>query len=268
MLADEIRFGMLCAHPNLVATHGSTQIRGHTFAVLEYVEGTDLARLRDALLVRGERFTRADAVHIACELCKGLDHLHHIKDKNGRALGMVHRDVTPPNVLLGIDGAVKLCDFGLLKADAARTRTEPGLIKGKFSYLAPEVVNGKPADPRVDLFSVGILLWEMLAMRRLFHAKTDYDTVQLVAKAEIPPLAQHAADPDPVLEEIIRKALARDPDHRYRSAEDMYRALFAYADWQELQSDIATLVTRTVDRASGERPITPAPPPAPPRRRS
>ncbi len=244
MLADEIRFGLLCQHPNVVATLGSVQIRGQTFAVLEYVDGLDLARLRNELSARGERFTRAQAVHIACEICKGLEHIHRLKDASGRPLGAVHRDVTPPNVLLGRDGAVKLCDFGLIKFDAERTLTEPGLIKGKFSYLAPETVIGQVPDPRADLFSVGILLWEMLAMRRLFNGSTDYDTIQLVQQADIPPLAELGADVDDVLEGIVRKALARAREDRYRSAEALFNALFAYADWQELSCDLGAIVAR------------------------
>ena len=121
---------------------------------------------------------------------------------------------------------------------ASARLTEPGLIKGKFSYLAPETVLGQPPDPRADLFSVGILLWEMLSMQRLFNASTDYDTFQLVQQAEIPALARYGADADEVLEGIVRKALARSPDERYRSAEALFNALFAYADWQELSCDL------------------------------
>lgn len=254
MLADEIRFGLLCKHPNVVATLGSVQIRGQTFAVLEYVDGIDLARLRNVLLARGERFSRAQAVHIACELCKGLEHIHRLTDAGDKPLGAVHRDVTPPNVLLGIDGAVKLCDFGLVKFDGERTFTEPGLIKGKFSYLAPETVLGQRPDPRADLFSVGILLWEMLAMQRLFNGPTDYDTIQLVQQADIPALARFGSDADDVLESIVRKALARSPDDRYRSAEALFNALFAYADWQELSCDLGSGVRAA--QAAAEGPAT------------
>jgi serine/threonine protein kinase len=258
MLADEIRFGLLCKHPNVVATLGSVQIRNQTFAVLEYVDGLDLAHLRAALLTRGERFTRAQAVHIACELCKGLEHIHRLTNASNRPLGAVHRDVTPPNVLLGVDGAVKLCDFGLIKFDGERTLTEPGLIKGKFSYLAPETVLGHPPDPRADLFSVGILLWEMLTMQRLFNGSTDYDTIQLVQQAEVPALARFGADCDEVLEGIVRKALARVPDDRYRSAEALFNALFAYADWQELSCDLGSTIK--TEKAAAEALATPSAP--------
>ncbi len=242
MLADEIQLGRMCAHPNIVATLDAGERDGLPYAVLEHVDGLDLARMRAALLARGERFTRAAAVHVCMELCQGLRYLHGLQDASGAPLRVVHRDVTPPNVLLGVDGSVKLCDFGFAKSRAQRTLTEPGLIKGKFSYLSPEAALEKPVDQRADLYAVGIMLWEMLTMRRLFHAKTDYETFKLVQKAEVPALAACDGDADEVLAEIVTKALARDPGERYQSAEALFNALAAYADWQELQCDLGALV--------------------------
>jgi serine/threonine-protein kinase len=242
MLADEIRLGLLCSHPNLVTTLASGQSDGQPCAVLEYVDGLDLARLRAALLARDERFTRAQAVHVCMEICKGLAYLHALADDGGLPLAVVHRDVTPPNVLLGVDGAIKLCDFGFAKSTSQRTFTDPGVIKGKFSYLSPEAALEQPVDLRADLFAVGIMLWEMLTMHRLFHAKTDYETFKLIQKAEIPPLASFYPDVDPVLEEIVNKCLARDPNGRFQSADALFNALAAYADWQELSCDLGPLV--------------------------
>jgi serine/threonine-protein kinase len=139
---------------------------------------------------------------------------------------------------------VKLCDLGFAKSKLQRTITVPGLIKGKFSYLSPEAVSERPIDLRADVFAVGIMLWEMLATRRLFHADTDYDTVKLVQQAQVPSLLSVGGDADEVLDEIVRKSLARDPDERFRSATAMHDALFAYADWQELSLDLSSVVQR------------------------
>jgi serine/threonine-protein kinase len=254
MFVDEIRLGRLCSHPNLVATLDSGQADDQPYAILEYVEGLDIVRVREALLARGERFTRAHAVQICMGICKGLAFLHALTDASGTPLRVVHRDVTPPNVLLGIEGSVKLCDFGLARSGLQRTLTDAGLIKGKFSYLSPEAALDQPIDQRADLFAVGIMLWEMLTMRRLFHAPTDYETFKLVQQAEIPTLASFDADADSVLEEIVTKSLARDPERRFRSADALYNALAAYADWQDLSCDLGELVRKLKPEQKGASP--------------
>jgi len=269
MLRDEVELGLRCRHPNVVATLEATLFEGRPCAVLEHVDGPDLAALRAELSRRGERIAKADAVAIAIELCQALRYLHGLCDDSGASLGIIHRDVTPPNVLLGTDGAVKLCDLGFARCTLQRTRTEPGLVKGKFSYLSPEAAHGRPVDVRADVFAIGIMLWEMLSMQRLFNAATDYETVQRVREARIPPLAPLCEEVDEVLEEIVQRALSADPAARYPTAEALYNALAAYADWQELGADIAGLVARarldptaqTVEREVARRGL-----PAPPRR--
>ncbi len=245
LFADEIRLGRLCSHPNLVATLDAGEQDGQPFAVLELVEGRSLLRVREALRAKGDRFTRAQAVQIAMELCKGLAYLHALKDASGHELGVVHRDVTPPNVLLGRDGCVKLCDLGFAKWAEQTERTEPGVIKGKFSYLSPEAALEQPIDQRADCYGVGIMLWEMLTMHRLFDAPTDYETFKLAQRAWIPALSPRGADADEVLEEIVMKSLARRPEDRFKSAAAMHDALAAYADWQELRCDLSALVKRS-----------------------
>ena len=242
MLVDEMHLGLLCTHPNLVATLDSGYDDGYPYIVMEHVDGLDLVQARNAMVAAGRRFSRAQAVFIAMEICKGLAHLHELTDKAGTPLAVVHRDVTPPNVLLGVDGSVKLCDFGFVRSRMQRTKTDPGLIKGKFSYLAPELTMEQPIDHRADLFAVGIMLWEMLSMRRLFHGKTDFDTFKLVQQASIPSLASTDADIDSVLDEIVARMLAKDPSARYQTASALYNALAAYADWQELEYDSGKLV--------------------------
>jgi eukaryotic-like serine/threonine-protein kinase len=244
MLADEIRLGLLCSHEHLVNTLDAGEGEDGPFAVLEYVEGIDLSRLTAAMVSRGERFTRAHAVLVCMAMCKGLSYLHTLTDASGAAMGVIHRDVTPPNVLLGVHGEVKLCDFGFAKWKSQVTLTEPGLIKGKFGYMSPEAALGHAVDVRADVFAVGIVLWEMLTMTRLFRAETDYETIKLVQSAVIPPLRSRGADVDAdgVLQEIVTKALARDPSQRYPTAAALHDALAVYADWQELACDLGGLV--------------------------
>ena len=241
MLRDEARLGARVAHPNLVETLAWGEVDDEPFIVLEYVEGVDLATLHSTLGNLGQRFSVADALHIAMELCQGLHHLHTLRGENGERLGVVHRDVTPPNVLLSVHGAVKLCDFGFVKSKRQRTRTDPGVIKGKFSYLSPEVARGEVADPRADVFAVGVLLWEMLAMRRLFHGKTDYETVKMIQDARPQPLSPLHPDVDDVLETTVQRALAADREERFPTAEALGQSLAAYADWQELSADLGPL---------------------------
>lgn len=262
MLNDEIELGRRCAHRNLVATLDVGEANGERFLVMEYVEGVDLASFKRWLAAHGRRFTRADAVEVAMQLCTALSYLHNLKGDAGDVLEVVHRDVTPPNVLLGLDGVVKLCDFGFTKSTLQRTLTEPGLIKGKFSYLSPEAAHGDKVDARADVFAVGILLWEMLSMKRLFHAATDYETVQLVQKTEVPAIESLADEAGKVLAEIVARALAHEREARFQTAEELYNSLAAYADWQELESDLRPQLARAyAEMPKGHNPSIPPPPP-------
>ena len=245
MFDDEIRLGRLCVHPNLVATLDQGERDGQPFAVLELVEGTSLSSVWETLRAKGERFTRAQAVQISMELCKGLAYLHALKDADGKDLRVVHRDVTPPNVLLGHDGCVKLCDLGFADWALQTAHTEPGVIKGKFSYLSPEAALEQAIDQRADGYGIGIMLWEMLTMQRLFDAPTDYETFKLAQRAWIPALTPRGGDADEVLEQIVMKTLARRPEDRFKSADALHDALAAYADWQELSCDLSALVKRS-----------------------
>lgn len=261
MLKDEIRLGLACHHPNVIATLDSFEQDGRLHAVLEYVEGLDLATVTRALRRGGAGFSRGDAVAICMELCRGLSHLHHLTHE-GAPVDVVHRDVTPPNVLLGLRGEVKLCDFGFAKSKMQRTLTAPGLIKGKFSYLSPEAAHGHDVDARADVFAVGVLLWEMLTMERLFHAATDYETVLRVREAHVPALRSYLGelDDEGALQSIVTRALAREPDARFQSAEALYNALAAYADWQELRSNVGALTSRAAELRDAAPSLPPVPP--------
>ena len=176
-----------------------------------------------------------------------------IHPETGERLGIVHRDVSPANVLISRNGEIKLADFGLAKAASQVESTDPGVVKGKMSYLSPEAARGENVDQRADIFSVGILLYEMLTGKRLFYGDTDYQTVELVRNAKIPPIATQNPEVEPEFEEICRKALARRTEDRFQTATDLQDALAHYLfsrGLKMIQRDIARTGSR-LHRGSG-----------------
>jgi serine/threonine-protein kinase len=180
------------------------------------------------------------------ECCKALNYAHFLEHpETNEPLNIVHRDISPPNILLSKNGEVKLVDFGLAKANSQIESTDPGVVKGKFSYLSPEAASGLDVDHRADVFAVGIILWELLTGRRLFYGETDYQTVELVRQARVPSLAALNPQIEPELENIVRTALAKDPADRYQNAADLGDALAQYLFSRRMKvtsRDIAALV--------------------------
>src|SRR6266436_901078 len=172
----------------------------------------------------------AHTLYILMEVCKGLQYAHDTSDpETGRELGIVHRDISPPNILVSKRGEVKLVDFGLAKATSQLESTDPGVVKGKFSYLSPEAASGKEVDRRADIFAVGILLYELLTGKRLFYGETDYQTVELVRNAKIPPIKPQNPQVEPELEDIVRKTLAKRKEDRFQTPTDLQDALAQYS---------------------------------------
>lgn len=221
MFLDEARLAMHLNHANIVQVFDVGRAQGTYFIVMELVEGRNLRRIFQRLSEVGQRFPVHVAVFVISEALKGLAHAHERRDSDGNILGIVHRDVSPPNLLISHSGEVKLTDFGLAKAMTQVEMTDPGIVKGKFSYLSPEALDGRSVDFRADIFSIGIILWELLANRRLFLGKTEIETAQLVEKAEVPSLTLLNEEVPEELDQMVRKALARDPRRRYHSAQEM-----------------------------------------------
>lgn len=249
MFLDEARLSLFLNHANVVHTFDIGVADDAYFIVMEWVEGVNLRRVIDVARARDFAVPREQAAFIAGEMCKGLSHAHRRCDPSGQPLHIVHRDINPPNVLLSRDGEVKLVDFGLAKAASQLSRTDPGVVKGKFRYLSPEGARGETVDARADIFSAGVVLWELLTGRDLFSGDTDLATVALVRKAEVPSLT--AIDPaiEPELEAIVCKALAVDANDRYQSAEAFSHALARYLVNHRLlvtSFDIALLVQRVM----------------------
>src|SRR5688500_12099745 len=226
MFLDEAKLSLFLQHANIVQVFDIAQTQNSYFLVMEYVDGCNLKALSDRLKQRGRRVELPQAIYVMVEACKALSYAHHAENpETNEPLHIVHRDISPPNILLSKMGEVKLVDFGLAKANSQIESTDPGVVKGKFSYLSPEAASGLDVDHRADVFAVGIILWEMFTGRRLFYGDTDYQTVELVRQARVPSIVAISPEVHPELEAVVRKALARDPDDRYPSAADLGDAL-------------------------------------------
>ena len=221
MFLDEARLSAQLTHSNCVQVFDIGVGDNAFFIVMEFVDGANLKSVIEALRKAGKEFPVECAVYIALEICKGLSYAHELTDQQGVPLHIVHRDISPPNVLITKFGEVKIVDFGLAKANSQLEKSEPGIIKGKFSYLSPEAAMGQDVDARTDVFAVGIMLWELLAGQRLFLGDTDFQTVKKVQAAQVPSISGINRHVPAELERIINKSLARDPTQRYGTARDL-----------------------------------------------
>ncbi|MCS6799252.1 MAG: protein kinase [Myxococcota bacterium] len=225
MFLDEARLAARIRHPNVVPTLDISDTEGAGyFIVMEYVEGDHLGALLRELAVRDERLPVPVAVRIVLDALAGLGAAHALCDENGQPLNLVHRDVSPHNVIVGVDGVARLVDFGVAKAEVRLSSTREGQFKGKLSYMAPEHASTGFADQRSDLFSAGVVLWEALTGRRLFRAENNAHTLNKILKEPIPlpssvDPALHPFDP------VLARALARPPEARFQSAEAFGEAL-------------------------------------------
>ena len=229
MFLDEARLSLHFNHANVVSVFDLGKSDETYFIVMEYVQGTTLKRLLEFLQERGRKVPLPLVLWILNETLKGLDYAHNLPDpETAEALHIVHRDISPPNLLISWNGEVKLTDFGLAKATSQLESTDPGVVKGKFSYLSPEAAHGKAVDGRTDVFAVGILAYEMLTMKRLFLGETDYQTVEMVRAAKVPSIRAQNPEVPAELEKIILKSLARDENQRYMTAADFADDLLGF----------------------------------------
>jgi serine/threonine protein kinase len=233
MFLDEARLSAQLSHSNCVQVFDIGVGDNAFFIVMEFVDGANLKAIIEHIKKHGRDFPVEAAVYIALEICKGLAYAHELTDPNGVPLYIVHRDMSPPNVLVTKHGEIKIVDFGLAKANSQLEKSEPGIIKGKFSYLSPEAAMGQDVDARTDVFAVGIILWELLAGQRLFLGDTDFQTVKKVQAAQVPSITAINKKVPPELERIIVRALARDPGQRYPTARslgvELSKFMFRYA---------------------------------------
>lgn len=249
MFLDEARLSAHLSHSNCVQVFDIGVGDNTYFIVMEYVDGCDLKAVIETARKSGRGIPIEVASLICVRICEGLAYAHELRDGKGNNLGIVHRDMSPPNVLITRHGEVKIVDFGLAKAHSQLEKSEPGIIKGKFSYLSPEAALGQPIDARTDVFAVGIILWELLAGRRLFLGETDLETVRQVQSARVPPIRQFNPSATPEFEQVLARALARDPAERYATARDLgadLNALLFHFGRAVSSFDIAALVQPVV----------------------
>ncbi|MGM0595416.1 MAG: serine/threonine protein kinase [Myxococcota bacterium] len=232
MFLDEARLAMNLSHANLVQTFDVTRIKDSYCIVMEFIEGSSLKAVMNFMKKKNKTLPIGTAIYIVMEAAKGLGYAHNAKDANGQPLKLIHRDVSPPNILISKEGEIKVADFGLAKAALQVETTEPGIIKGKFSYLSPEIIMGIEIDKRADIFSLGIVLFELLTGRRLFYGENDLETVKLVEKAHIPRVTALNPEVPPALERALFRALKRDRNKRYQETaefiDDLNSVLFTY----------------------------------------
>ncbi len=254
MFVDEARLAAAIHHHNVVQVHDIGTERGEYFFTMEYVHGEDL---RAILFHAAQTKTRVPLEHVVTIIsaaAAGLHHAHELRGPDRKPLNIVHRDVSPANILVGYDGGVKVADFGIAKAAMRTTETQSGVLKGKVAYMSPEQCLGEAIDRRSDIFGLGIVLYELATVRRLFKGTNDFITMSMISGAPIPLPSTKWPEIPPGLEAIIMKALARDPAERYQTALEMRGALEQFAKQASLGASTSALGDWLVQHL-GERPL-------------
>ena len=229
MFLEEGRLSARLNHPNVVQTNEVGFDGKHYFLEMEYLEGQALSALTRRAAASGG-LPIPTAVYVLAQTLAGLHYAHELRDHDGNALRVVHRDVSPHNVFVTYDGQVKVLDFGIAKAAGSSTETKTGFVKGKVTYMAPEQVARKALDRRVDVFGVGVMLWEAIARGRMWGDLDDFEIFLKLRSETIPSPRSVRPDVPDRLEAICMRALARDPNERYATAAEMQHALEEWLD--------------------------------------
>ena len=226
MFADEAKLAAQLNHPNIIHIYDLGKIQaGGYFIAMEHVDGRDLRSIEDSSHAHSVQLPVSLAIYIASKVASALDYAHRRRDAEGHELNIVHRDVSPQNILISYEGDIKLCDFGIAKAASKAGKTQSGALKGKIQYMSPEQAWGRPIDRRSDLFSLGVVLHELLTGERLFRGDTDITVLEKVRSAEVLPPSRMNPEVPTNLDAVVLKALAKDPDARYANASDLLRDL-------------------------------------------
>ncbi len=226
MFFDEARLMMRLNHPGICHIYEFGEEEGSYFLAMEWIDGVPLGKLIRYARKRGG-IPVPIAVKIIAQVAEALHHAHRAKDDDGEVMGIVHRDVSPQNIMIAYDGAVKLIDFGIAKTNIQHTKTQIGQVKGKFAYMAPEQCKGEDIDARTDVFALAICLYEALTGRALYHRKTEYETMRAVVEKPVPSIRKYLPEHED-LDKVTRKALAKKPDNRYQTAGELQVALYRW----------------------------------------
>ncbi|HLU68590.1 MAG TPA: serine/threonine-protein kinase [Kofleriaceae bacterium] len=229
MFLDEARIAATLQHPNVVQIYDAQQVGGEHFIAMEYLDGADLLTLRRILAERRQGLPIQHSVYIASAVAAGLHYAHEKVGLDGKPLAIVHRDVTPQNILITRDGGIKLVDFGIAKATNRMSSTGYGTLKGKLAYMSPEQCRSEPVDRRSDIYSLGIVLFELTTGRRLYRGLSEYEILRQVVEGEVPAPSTVLPGYPPDLEQILLRALARDREARYQTALELQRDLEGFA---------------------------------------
>ena len=221
MFVDEARIASLLRHGNIARILDVGEHEGSPFFTMEYVHGKDLRTLQIAARRRGAGLPLPYALELVIGVARALHHAHEQVDETGTPLGIVHRDVTPANVLVDFEGGVKLIDFGVVKARTRQTETRAGIIKGKIAYMSPEQARGMAVDRRSDIYALGVLLYELTTGTRLYKTGSDFELLTQITTGTVPPPSSRLPGYPAALEAILMRALSRQPDERHGSADEL-----------------------------------------------
>jgi len=236
---DEAKLAALLHHENIVQIYDFGSMDGQYFIAMEYLFGKDLRIIRQTAKKKDMPLGLENILYIIARICAGLDYSHNLKDLQGQALNIIHRDINPQNIFITYEGQVKIIDFGIAKAANHNTKTRENLIKGKLAYMSPEQANGRHIDHRSDIFSTGIILYELLAVRRMFEGETMH-VLSLVREAQYDPPEEVIPNLPAKLNDILKKSLAKDPEQRYQSAGDMLADVEEFAFERSLRPNART----------------------------
>jgi serine/threonine-protein kinase len=243
MFLDEARLAARLDHQNIIRIYELGEFGGRYFTAMEYLPGEDLAKVLEAISEQKAEVPSDIAATLMQAAADGLHFAHELTDAEGTSLKLVHRDVSPQNIVVTYYGGVKVVDFGIAKAADNLSATRAGTFKGKLGYVSPEQLNDAGSiDRRSDIFCLGIIMWELLAGRRLFARKNEMDTIMAIREGKVPPLEEIRPDIDPMLPPIVMKALAQDPNERHQTAEQLRVDLESYLSsrpWRPTTRELA-----------------------------
>lgn len=266
MFEDEAKIAAQLSHANIVQIYDLGEIDSSLYIAMEYLDGRNLRDVTRQAKNRGLKLSIEMASYITIEVCKGLDYAHRKKDSNNHDLGIIHRDISPQNIFLSHEGEVKILDFGIAKAKSQANKTEAGILKGKFGYMSPEQAAGKEINQQTDIYAAGVILYELLTEKRLFSGKSDFEKLEKVKKGDVSAPSLLNPDIPHALDQIVLKALAKDPAKRYQSAADFQTDLsrFLYSTGSEFTSLTLSIFMKTIfskelsDKTKDERVAQPA----------